>query len=252
MQQDDLKLDQPNRRAVADKDYAAFRDSISRGTRAAPYYSKLLTAALAKVDHFFGDDPSAAASMDRVLSLAIAYPILSLFGVYWFTGSTGPAEQSLGLVEGLSFWTRGLQAVGVVMGIFGVFWLYRSLLIRRRFIFQLFHFVWFCSAGVRASATMIAGAGTVAVVIALSLAFAGALAGTVTIAVALKLALAIAVILAGSAAGVSTGAAAGAFALATYVEKLNDRSAGLGWWFYFPILLIYRLASLFCWQSSLF
>jgi hypothetical protein len=112
--------------------YEALRASLSGGNLAARLYADWLTKALDSVDRFFGDAGKAdqtlfprvfglktptplwtAPAFDRILLLALIYPIVTISMIWAVSGHVGPAEAALELKADLAGWQRGL-AVGLI------------------------------------------------------------------------------------------------------------------------------------------
>jgi hypothetical protein len=110
--------------------YCAFRDRVRRGGLFGGGYSNLLRSVLPAVDRFFHDGRKTAptwtsASMDRLLGLAVAYPIVSMLAVWWLTGQVGPAERAIWLEEAVPGHKRAAGAAWVIFVIATVTWVVR-------------------------------------------------------------------------------------------------------------------------------
>jgi hypothetical protein len=112
--------------SIERQDYGRLRASLEGGNLAARLYAKWLRAFLDGVDKFFeGKEPKAhrtlfphafglktpaplwtASAFDRCLSLALIYPIATIFLIWAISGHVGPAEAALLLKSGLPAWLR--------------------------------------------------------------------------------------------------------------------------------------------------
>jgi hypothetical protein len=106
--------------------YDDLRDSLAAGGAATQLYARWLTAALDRVDRFFGDAGMAdrtlfphafglktpaplwtAPAFDRCLLVALVYPIVTIFIMWAVSGHVGPAEEAFGIARDLPGGWRG-------------------------------------------------------------------------------------------------------------------------------------------------
>jgi hypothetical protein len=134
------------------KPYAELRAQLAAGGITTTLYERWLTAALARVDAFFGDGDAAAASrslwarafglthpaplwtarsFDRCLLLALIYPIAMVIILWIVTGHPGPAGAALGLSQDVFWGRRALPLAAVFFFAWAscrkVFWANRSI-----------------------------------------------------------------------------------------------------------------------------
>jgi len=117
--------------------YDNLRESLSGGNLAARLYADWLKAFLDAVDQCFGDVGKAdgtlfphafglrtpaplwtAPAFDRCLTMALIYPIATIFIIWAISGHVGPAETALGLNDNLSAWRRGLASALIGLSLF--------------------------------------------------------------------------------------------------------------------------------------
>nr|WP_321440347.1 hypothetical protein [uncultured Hyphomonas sp.] len=190
--------------------YLKWRDRLTRGGTIPALYDGLLVQALDRVDRFFGDEPLAARggrpatwtgpALDRCLTLALIYPIMSLMIIWHITGLVGPAEAALGMPDGTSPFARGLSAVSLICLVAASFWMLLPPGHHRTFKWTVIRVALFAVLILVAGTGAGAGVGAGAVAFAVAGAFAGAVAvafavvGAVAFAVARAFAVAFVVI----------------------------------------------------------
>lgn len=153
--------------------YDRQRRLLAGGGRIAETYARRLRATLASVDSFFGDawvasrpplprflrlrEPAplwTPAALDRCLSLALLYPVVTVLLFWMMSGHVGPAEQALLLPEADA--GRRAAVAGIVIMIVYCFWRsYRAGDLDRAIL-------WFIGAVAGASAFALAVGGAVA------------------------------------------------------------------------------------------
>lgn len=107
-------------------EFQAMRQMLETEWAAAQRYRTILGAFLGSVDRFFDGDavnpsPWSAMTYDRLLGLAIAYPVLSAFLIWIFCGQAGALGEAVGFmpfdeVSG-RFWAFA-TAFSMLVGIF--------------------------------------------------------------------------------------------------------------------------------------
>jgi hypothetical protein len=112
---------------------AKLREALEAGGELRRLYIRLLTPALDRLDRIFGDADKASFSLpspfgnreahpywtawsfDRCALLALAYPLLSLFVVWVWTGESGPIAQWLGMKHGAAWRERLVAAAAIII-----------------------------------------------------------------------------------------------------------------------------------------
>src|SRR5260370_20487903 len=204
--------------------YDRLRESLSGGNLAPRLYSDWLTRFLDEVDRFFGDASTAdrtlfahafglktavplwtACAFDRCLSLALIYPIATIFIIWVVSGHVGPAEIPLGLQAYMAAWQREVAA-----GLIG----FSAPLFHRSLMFIM----WQVAIAVSFVAGVVAGI----VAVAFAVAFSRAISGAGAVAIAFAGAVTFAVAFADAGAFAVVVVVAGAFVVAGVVTISND------------------------------
>ncbi len=205
---------------------------LRSGGTPAKVYRDWLTKALDRVDVFFGDagrnDKSwiaralgletlgarwTAPAFDRCLLLALVYPVVTIVGVWIWSGHVGVAERAIGLWPTLAhdrFGELTRSAFGLsILAILYAFWRFSK---AKGFLSNL---LWVGLGAVAlALGFAVAGAAAVAVAVAGAVAFEVAFSVAGAGAVAVAVAVALAIVVAGAGAGAVVVAVAVAFAFA--------------------------------------
>jgi hypothetical protein len=237
--------------------YDALRENLSEGNIATRLYARWLSAFLDAVDRFFGDAGLAdrtlfprafglktpaplwtAPAFDRCLTLALIYPIVTIFVIWAVSGHVGPAEAALGLKPELTGWRRGVAIAVVGFPIFAYWRAMRTkgwkfcawfTVISGAFGFAVAVIgpVALAVALVAVGAFAVTGVVAVALAIAIAVAVAAAVAGAIAIAFAAVFAVAFAIV--ADVVFVVAIAIAIAFAIAVAIPWLSDIAVKHGW-----------------------
>ncbi len=230
------------------KTYQAFRDRVRYGGLLSGGYSTLLHYFLEGVDRFFHDEGKTAPSwtsdsMDRLLGLALVYPVLSMLAVWWVTGEVGSTANALGLTDVVAPGLRAASAASSIVLLVTFLWSIYPPQSHKTFMWRIVRFASMAVAMVLVVTVgyISIGASVNSVIIITSMMAIGTVAGAGTVLVLATFAVLVTLIGAGAGAGtialVLVVTLAVLLAVDFLAKPLNFKKTGLGWWLYFPIFL---------------